>query len=258
MKLYFLALTTMLLAMFACKDDEIDPVVGEPRLLSYKSASGNFKLRAEYEYDSQDRIKRISWERSTPGTTRRVDEFTYDDTGKVMEQIRSMSKAVQEKTTYTWDGSHICTSIIYNSNNKIIGFSFYDYNQVGQLERVETYRGEGDVGFLRTDSIEFTYHADGNLFKMLKYTSDNFGVMTLLSIQTFPEYLSTPNPLATVEILPIVKMQRELPKGYRVADIDNNSFSYSMQYVLRKDGYPRERTITSVGAGERTVYTYDR
>ena len=258
MKLYFLALTTMLLTMFACKDDEVDPVVGEPRLLSYKSASGNFKLRAEYEYDSEDRIKRISWERSTRGTTQRVDEFTYDDTGKVMEQIRSVSEAVQEKTTYTWDEGHICASTIYNRNNNIIGFSFYDYNQVGQLERVETYRGEGNVGFLRTDSIGFTYHADGNLFKMLKYTGDNFGVMTLLSTQTFPEYLSTPNPLATVEILPVVKLQRELPKGYMVADIDNNSFSYSMQYELRKDGYPRERTIISVGAVERTVYTYDR
>ena len=103
MKLFFLALTTMLLAMFACKDDEIDSMVAEPRLLSYKSVSGNFKLTAEYEYDSEDRIKRIAWQRSTPGTTQRVDEFTYDDTGKVMEQIRSMSGTVQEKTTYTWD-----------------------------------------------------------------------------------------------------------------------------------------------------------
>src|SRR6185436_18539992 len=99
MKLYFLALTTMILAMVACKDDEIDSLLAEPRLLSYKSVSGNFKIRAEYEYDSKDRIKRIFWENSTPGTTQRVDEFTYDDTGKVMEQIRSMSGAVQEKTT---------------------------------------------------------------------------------------------------------------------------------------------------------------
>jgi YD repeat-containing protein len=256
MKLYFLALTTMLFTMFACKDDEIDPVVGEPRLLSYKSVSGNFKLRAEYEYDSEGRIKRISRKRSTPGTTQRVDEFTYDDNGKVTEQIRSMSGAVQEKTTYTWDKGHIGVSTIYNRNNIIIGFSFYDYNQFGQLKKVETYRGEGNVGFLRTDSIGFTYHADGNLFKMIKYTGDNSGVMTLLSTQTFPEYFSSPNPVATVEILPIVKLQRELPKGYVVADIDDNSFSYSIQYDLRKDGYPRKRIVTSVGAVEQTVYTY--
>jgi len=49
--------------------------------------------------------------------------------------------------------------------------------------------------------------------------------MTLLFVQTFPEYLSTPNLLATVKILRIVRMQRELPNGYTVADIDNNSFS---------------------------------
>ena len=256
MKLYFLALTAMLFTMFACKDDEIDPVVGEPRLLSYKSVSGNFKLTAEYEYDSQDRIKKISWERSTPEPTQGVDEFTYDDTGKMTEQIRSISGIVHEKTTYTWDDGNIFASTVYNSNKKM-GFSFYDYNQAGQLERVETYRAEGNIGFLRTDSIGFTYHADGNLFKMVKYAGDNSGVMTLISTQTFPEYFSSPNPLATVEILPIVNLQRELPKGYVVADIDNNSFSYSMQYDFRKDGYPRERTVTSVGAVERTVYRYD-
>ena len=257
MKLYFLALTAILLTMFACKDDEIDPVAGEPRLLSYKSVSGNFKLTAEYEYDSQDRIKKISWERSTPGTTIGIDEFTYDDTGRMAEQIRYISGIAQEKTTYTWDDGDIFASTIYNNNNKKIGFSFYDYNQAGQLEKVEIYRGEGEVGFLRTDSIGFTYHADGNLFKMFKYAGDNSGVMTLTTTQTFPEYFSSPNPVATVEILPIVKLQRELPKGYVVADIDNNSFSYSMQYDLRKDGYPKKRTVTSVGAVEETVYTYN-
>ena len=83
------------------------------------------------------------------------------------------------------------------------------------------------------------------------YTSDNSGVMTLLSMQTFPEYL------ATVEILLIVKMQRELPKGYRVAYRQQQLYLFDA-VCLRKDGYPRERTITSVGAIERTVYTYDR
>ena len=257
MKLYVLALTTMLLTMFACKDDEINPAIVEPRLLSYESVSENIKLTAEYEYDSDDRIKRISWQRSTPGTTQGVDEFTYDDTGKMMEQIRSISGIVQEKTTYTWDDGHVFASTVYNSNKKM-GFSFYDYNQAGELESVEIYRAEGNIGFLRTDSIGFTYHADGNLFKVIKYAGDNSGAMTLISKQTFPEYFSSPNPLATVEILPIVKLQTELPKGYVVADIDNNSFSYSMQYDLRKDGYPRERTVISVGAVERTIYTYDR
>jgi hypothetical protein len=246
-----------LLTMFACKDDGIDPMVEEPRLLSYESVSGNIKLKAEYEYDSEDRIKRISWVRSTPGTTRGTDEFVYDDVGKMKEQIRTVSGHLDEKATYTWNDGKIYASTIHR-NNKKIGFSFYDYNEAGQLEKVETYRGDGDVGFLRIDSIGFTYHADGNLFKMLKYTGDHSGVMTLLSTQTFPEYFCSPNPVATVEILPIVKLQRELPKGYIVSDIDNNSFSYSMQYDLRKDGYPRERTVTSVGAVERTVYTYDR
>jgi hypothetical protein len=258
MKLYFITPMVTLFTMFACKDDEINPVVEEPRLVSYKSVSGSFKLTAEYEYDSEGRIKSISWERSTPGTTRGVDEFIYDDAGKMVEQIRSISGTVREKTTYTWDDGHIFASTIYNSNNKKIGFSFYDYNEAGQLEKVEIYRGEADVGFLRTDSIGFTYHADDNLFKMFKYAGDNSRVMTLKSTETFPEYFSSPNPVATVEILPIVKLQRELPKGYVVADIDSNSFSYSMQYDLREDGYPKKRTVTSVGAVEQTVYTYDR
>ena len=145
----------MLLTVVACKDDEVDASCKESRLL-YQSISGNIKLTTEYEYDSLDRIKRISRKRSTPGTTQGVD---------------------------------------------------YDYNTDGQLEKVETYRGEGGVGFIRTDSIGLTLILTNNLYKMLKYTGDNSGLMTLLSTQTVPEYFSSPNPVATLEILPIAKFQ---------------------------------------------------
>lgn len=257
MKPYFIGLTAILLTVFACKDDEIDPIVEKPLLLSYESVSGDTKLKAEYEYDSKGRIKKVSWERTTPGTTQGVDVFVYDDAGKLKEQIRSITGLVDEKTTYTWNDRYIFASTIYE-NNKKTGFSFYDYNEKGQLEIVEIYRGKANSGFLRTDSIGFTYHADGNLFQMIKYAGDNYGFMTLLSTQTFPEYFSTPNPVATVEILPVVSLQQTVPKEYTVADMNNNNFSYSMQYALRPDGYPRERTITSAGAEERTIYTYDR
>ena len=80
----------MLLTVVACKDDEVDASCKESRLL-YQSISGNIKLTTEYEYDSLDRIKRISRKRSTPGTTQGVD-YDYNTDGQLEKVDRIVAK----------------------------------------------------------------------------------------------------------------------------------------------------------------------
>lgn len=171
-------------------------------------------------------------------------------------QIRSITGLTDEVTNYTWDDDLIFASSTY-SNDKKIGFSFYDYNQSDQLENVEFYKWDG-AGFLRTDSIGFTFHNDGNLFAMNKYAYDfNSSKLIFVSAQTFSEYLSSPNPVATVEILPVINLQKSLPKEYIVSN-SGSSQSYSIQYDLRADGFPKARTVISAGGSEKTTYTYDK
>jgi hypothetical protein len=259
MKSYFLVFTAIVSLLMGCDDENANPapVIEEPRLLSYQSTWADFKVTANYEYDSEDRVKKIVWERSTPGITRGSDVFVYDGAGNLKEQVRSITGLTDETTKFTWENDKIFASTTYSNGNKI-GFSFFDYNDKEQLEKVEIYRAQGGVGFLRTDSIGFTYHADGNLFRMFKYAFDSSTEkQVLISTEEFPEYLTSPNPVATVEILPVVNLQKTLPKQYTVAHNGGSTNAYAMQYKLRADGYPQER-IVSGGTPERTIYTYDR
>lgn len=255
--IFFLAIYVFLIILQGCDDnDGVVPIADKPRLLSYKSVSQNMELAVYYEYNPENNISKIAWERSTPNITTGSDVFTYQ-AGKLKEQIRSITGLVDEKTIYTWDGDVIFASSTYRGTRKI-GFAFYDYNQNDQLEAVEFYKQEGEVGFLRTDSIGLSYHPDGNLFKMFKYSYDyNEQRLILLSTQTFPEYMPSPNPVATVELLPILNLQQNLPKTYVISD-GPSSLSYSLEYDLRADGYPRERTVAFGDKSEKTVYTYDK
>ena len=244
----------------ACKDDETNPtpVAEEPRLLSYESTSSGFSVIADYTYDTEDRMQKISWERSNAGITRGSDVFVYDDAGRMTELVRSITGLTDETTKFTWDNDKIFASATYSNGNKI-GFSFFDYNERDQLISVEIYRNDGGVGFLRTDSIGFTYHHDSNVYRVFKYAFDyDSQRLVLISTETFSEYLPAPNPVAIIEILPVVNLQTNLPKEYTVANNGGSRNVYTIQYQLRPDGYPRERIVTSGGTSERTVYTYDR
>lgn len=111
------------------------------------------------------------------------------------------------------------------------GFSFYDYHQDGydyhqdgQLENADIYRGKELEGFSAPIPSDLLIMLTTIFSRCLNMPATSSGEMTLNSTQTFPEYFSSPNPLATVEIFAIIKLQEELPKGYVVADTDNKKF----------------------------------
>jgi hypothetical protein len=256
MRIYICLLLFFAFVVQACDDDDTEPILETPLLLSYETVAGHVTFAANYEYDSDRRVTKISWQREVPGVTRGSDVFIYDEQGRLKQQERSITGLVDEVVNYTWDDDLVFASATY-SNNRKIAFSFYDYNEADQLESVEFYKWEGP-GFLRTDSIGFTYHPDGNLFKMNKYTFDHNALkLIFVSSQTFSEYLSSPNPVPTIEILPSINLQRSLPKDYTVSNT-GNSQSYLMQYDLRADGFPKERIVTSIHGSEKTIYVYDK
>jgi hypothetical protein len=236
-------------------DEEVAPVQTAPVLLSYETDSGVLSMKAIYEYNLEGNVSKIIWERATPGITKGTDAFVYDSQGRLKKQIRSITGLVDETIEFTWDGDVIFASATY-SNNQKIAFSFYDYDDKSQLKITETYRKEGSYGYLRTDSIGFTYHPDGNLFKMLHYAySSDLGKMIQVSTKTFSDYLSSPNPISTVEVLPDLRLQKNLPTQYLWEGMDS-SVPYTFEYELRTDGYPYERTVHSNSGDETTIYKY--
>jgi hypothetical protein len=242
--------------MLGCnKDEDVTPIQKRALLLSYESTSGVLGMKARYEYNVDEQISKIIWERTTPGVTKGTDSFVYDSTGRLIEQIRTITGLVDETTKFTWDGDVIFHSATY-SNNQKIAFSFYDYDEQKQLKITETYRKEGSAGYLRTDSVGFTYHSDGNLFNMFHYSySLDLFDMIRVATKSFPNYLSSPNPISTVEVIPGLNLQKNLPTEYLWEGMDNN-VPYAFEYELRKDGYPAKRIVRSNSGDETTVYTY--
>jgi hypothetical protein len=255
MKYILSVIITSVLFLQSCKEDDGFMPKTLPLLRSYESTSGAFSQKATYEYNSDDKVTQIEWERATPGITRGKDVFLYDAKSRLTTQVRSITGLVDETIEYTWDDDKIFAARTF-SNGQKIAFSFYDYNNKDQLETMETYNRQGNFGYLRTDSIGFSYHSDGNLFKMFNYAySEAEQHMILVSTKIFPDYLSSPCPVSTIEVLPVVSLQKNLPSQYTWQGIDNN-VSYVMQYELRDDGYPSERTVTSNAGTELTKYEY--
>ena len=257
MKQFLWIFSAALIVLQSCKDDDVMSDVTSPKITAYETSATNMKMSATYAYDIDNRITKILWKRSSPYVTEGEDAFVYDDAGRLKEQMRSITGLHNETIRYTWHDNVITAASSY-SNNKKIGFVFYEYNGANQLISAEYYRREGDAGFLRTDSLAITYHPDGNLLNVYKYAFDvDAQRMVLVATQNFPEYLSSHNPLSTVEILPNHSLQTMLPKKY-VSTNGTNSITYSMAYELRADGYPAERTVTSSFGTEHTVYSYDK
>src|SRR5687768_14205510 len=115
--LYFLLVIALIGQ--ACNDDEIETVAEHPLLVSYESVSGNMTLSVNYEYDSEKRVTKISWQRSTPGVTLGSDVFVYDTEGRLKQQTRSITGLTDEVTNYTWDDDLIFASSTYSSDKKI-------------------------------------------------------------------------------------------------------------------------------------------
>jgi hypothetical protein len=246
----------LMIALLACDDDshyEVETPV-HTLLKSYESTAGNMSSRATYDYDNDRRLTKITWQRSSPHLTTGSDVFYYDDEGQLVEKITSISGVDAETTKYHWDADKVFASATYVNGRKT-SFQFFDYNQQDELEKIEHYSAQ-EGGFLRSDSTGLSYHSDGNLYKMLKYGYDaEKQRLVLLSTAIFDEYIPGRNPLAMVEILPVISLQSKLPAKYSDGS-SSEPIVYSLRYQLRNDGYPTERIVTSLHGEERTTFTY--
>lgn len=242
----------------ACDDDDkmFEPVdrPEKPLLESYETIAGNMKLTVHYHYDASKRLTMINWERSTPHVTKGTDEFIYDGKGRVVEKTVAITGLVRETIKYEWDGDKIFATKIYRNNVKD-AFQFFDYNEEGMLESMENYSAQGG-GFLRTDSVGFSYHADGNLHKVSRYGYHmEEQRLVYLSATNYDEYVDGFSPIQMIDVLPGVSLHEKLPVKY-LDEPSSGQIIYSIEYNLRADGYPTERIVKSLHVEERTTFTY--
>jgi YD repeat-containing protein len=231
---------------FKITDDEL-----ATKAKGYTTGGGSWSYKKEYSYNLDGSVAQIRWQQATPGVISGVYTYHYDDSGKL---IKSIDNPVQE-TRFTWEGDQITKSERVK-NGALVEYTLFGYDDAGNVGEVTQYNKQDDGNFVMSMMFVYLYHNDGNVYKRLAYYpgegEDNF---TLISTQTYEDYLDVENPFTMLEILPNKKTQLTLPRTYRLEQNDVD-LTYNLSYVFDAQGRPTSRTATSGTTREITNYQY--
>jgi YD repeat-containing protein len=220
------------------------------QLASYETVAGSWRTSREFSYTESGLVKQITWANFTPGRIEGYYKYEYEN-GKLARMIDQSGYTTQ----YQWAANRVIKTekLFKGQRMQIIE---YDYDAAGNVGEMVFYDRQ-PTGELQLSMVQvFLYYLDGNLYKRLTYyvtvgTDD----LTLATTMTFENYLKQPNPQPMVETLPHLNPQPNLPRTYRIETFDK-VLTYQINYVLRSDGYPTERTVSDGAVTETTRYTY--
>ncbi|MFM8743737.1 MAG: hypothetical protein ACKODM_10505 [Cytophagales bacterium] len=226
------------------KDDDLGL-----RLKKYETVSGAWRASREFQYNDKGEVNSITWTTHTPFAT--SGSYTYyRENGKVVR----MTDQIGFVTNYIWkDGRVIKSERIEREQLK--QRIEYAYDDAGNVGEMVYYNRQPDGTLQRSMVMLFLYDLDGNIYKKLTYYVEEGKEPELASTQTFEDYLAQPNPLPMVETLPHLNAQPNLPRTYQL-EIGGQILHYEIQYQLRADGLPTQRTLRGGANTETTAYTY--
>lgn len=226
------------------KDDDLGL-----RLKKYETVSGGWRASREFQYNDKGEVNSITWATHTPFVT--TGSYTYHrENGKVVR----MTDQFGFVTNYDWkDGRVIKSERIEREQLK--QRIEYAYDDAGNVGEMVYYDRQPDGTLQRSMVILFLYYLDGNIYKKLTYYVEEGKEPELASAQTFEDYLAQPNPQPMVETLPHLNAQPNLPRSYQL-EIGGQTLRYEIQYQLRADGLPTQRTLRGGGNTETTTYVY--
>lgn len=227
------------------QDDEL-----AGKLKNYETISGNWRALREFTYVDQGLVKAINWTSYTPFPV--TGSYTYKhENGR----LALMTDQVGFVTYYFWEGNRVVKSEKFASQNLVQRIE-YGYDDAGNVGEMVYYDRQPDGTMQRSIVFIFLYYNDGNVYKKMTYHVQEDQELTLLSTQTFENYLMKPNPVPMVETLPHLNAQPNLPQSYRY-ELHDTVVEYQMQYRFRADGLLTQRTVADgKGTTETTNYTY--
>ena len=229
------------------KDDEL---VG--KLKSYEINAGENGEKRTYEYDTKGRISKIITVRTAShNSTALTDTYFYDEQDRVIK----INKWLGRDILYTWTTNRIDRADVYQ-DGELIQYANYAYDDQGNLAGVEPFYKQPDGSFKDGGITVYLYFTDGNLYKSLTYNSSP-NQEVLWTTRTYDQYLSAEAPIAMVEVLPNVDMQKKLAGSYRFENhATGQDETYSITYEFMTNGLPSKRTASAAGDTQITVYTY--
>lgn len=221
-------------------DDELNGM-----LKSYESNSGGLKI---FEYNEKGNVSKLHWENNTLSGTY---IYHYNESDQL---IRIVESAFVERI-FTWENGRI-TKVEKFDDGVLKQQILYGYDDAGNVgEALHYYRqpsGEMKPGLL----FVYLYYLNGNIYKQLTYNPiEGSEEYPLISTRAYENYLDKENPYLTVEILPNVNAQPNLPGTLRT---EENGFDILHQfwYEFDANGRPIKRTTTSTTGNDVATYQY--
>jgi hypothetical protein len=226
------------------KDDDLGL-----RLKKFETIWGSWRASREFQYNEQGEVNSIKWATHTPSAT--SGSYTYHrENGKVVR----MTELTGAVTHYKWTEGRVTKSERFE-RDQLKQRIEYAYDDAGNVGEMVYYDRQPDGTLQRSMVILFLYYLDGNIYKKLTYYIQENKEPDLASTQTFENYLPQPNPLPMVETLPHLNPQPNLPRNYQL-EIGGQTIQYEIQYQLRADGLPTQRTVRGSSNTETATYVY--
>ena len=217
----------------------------------YEIFAGNWRFKKNYVYDEYGRISVVRWDKNTPYFSEGTSTYFYNAAGQVVKLIES---AVDE-TIFIWENGKIIKSEEY-TNAVLTKYTLYGYDAAGNVGEAAVHHRQSNGEYKMSFLFVYLYKVDGNLYKQLVHTpvegSDEYN---LIATRTYDNYLDVENPFPTVEILPNMTTQPQLPTTYRLEE-NGHDILYQFSYEFSEDGKPVKRTATSPGGSETAYYYY--
>lgn len=222
-----------------------DELVGKPK--GYRTETGSWKMKENYEYDVQGRILKMNWETETPALRSGTQTYFYNTEGK----LEHINYSQNHNEYFYWENGKITRSEEFEDGTKT-SFKEYDYDTAGNVAGVAKYDLQDNGSYKLNLIFIYLYWEDGNIYKQLTYIpARENDEESLISTQTYEDYLDKPNLFPVMEIIPTISTQKNLPGSYRLEE-DGSDLFYSFSYEYNEEGLPVKRTTSS----EVTFYEY--
>jgi hypothetical protein len=225
-------------------DDEL-----APKIKSYETAGGGWKVKRSYEYGYDNNLDKVTWEQYTPAYVGGTYRYEYQQ-----GRLHKMVEDANRETFYLWEDERIVKEEQYTAG-VLKKYVLYNYDQAGNIGEAAFHYRQPDGTIKMGLLIVFLYYTDGNLYKKMVYNPVNgLENLSLISTVTYENYLDVENPFP-LEILPNVNSQPKLPGTYR-EEANGNNTVFNFTYEFDDQGRPLKRTASSNIGSEVTTYRY--
>ena len=258
-KIMAVALLAAATIIQSCNDEAIsvipEPVANEKLVSRIETRWGSVIVTTQYYYRTDGQLDSLVWNRVNGADSHGRERFFYDNTGRLEKKIVSQQGLVDQEILYTWADGKIGAAKSYINGVKT-SYQLFDYNTAGQLTEIEfSIYDRNSGGYYFAGKNQYTYHPDGNLFEIKEFTASlSQPQPTLVNTKVYDGYTQGKNPLPSMEILPNVVLQKNLPSSFKLV-LPDREVAFTFSYTLQADGYPASRTVQGADA-EQNSYSY--